>query len=169
MYSRSTSILTIIYKQLYLIFLTCPPSDSYARSKSYCEDITEGKFSFPIIHAVRAQPSDTRLLNVLRMHTEDADVKRCAVRWLEQCGSMAYTRDALRGLVDRVLQAIEDLGGHEALSALVRTLDAELDLIQAPALSSSSSVPSSVPSSLPTHSHSSATPIVNNAHTQGQA
>jgi geranylgeranyl diphosphate synthase type 3 len=28
-------------------------SQEYACSKSYCEDLTEGKFSYPIIHAIK--------------------------------------------------------------------------------------------------------------------
>ena len=37
----------------------------YRANKSYCEDLTEGKFSFPIIHAIRADFSDTSLLSIL--------------------------------------------------------------------------------------------------------
>jgi geranylgeranyl diphosphate synthase type 3 len=28
-------------------------SKEYADSKSYCEDLTEGKFSYPVIHAIK--------------------------------------------------------------------------------------------------------------------
>jgi geranylgeranyl diphosphate synthase type 3 len=38
-------------------------SDEYMQTKSVYEDITEGKFSFPIIHAVRTRPDDSRLLS----------------------------------------------------------------------------------------------------------
>jgi geranylgeranyl diphosphate synthase type 3 len=42
-------------------------SAAYMRGKSFCEDLSEGKFSFPIIHALqRGAPGDSRLLNVLR-------------------------------------------------------------------------------------------------------
>ena len=32
----------------------------YMKGKSFCEDLTEGKFSFPIIHCIRSNKSDTR-------------------------------------------------------------------------------------------------------------
>jgi geranylgeranyl diphosphate synthase type 3 len=38
-------------------------SKEYADSKSYCEDLTEGKFSFPIIHFVKNNPNDQRLIS----------------------------------------------------------------------------------------------------------
>lgn len=42
-------------------------NSSYMQTKSYCEDLTEGKFSFPILHAIwTSGPDDTRLLNILR-------------------------------------------------------------------------------------------------------
>ena len=45
-------------------------SASYMQSKCYCEDLTEGKFSFPILHAIhKSGPEDTRLLNILRQVT----------------------------------------------------------------------------------------------------
>eukprot|EP01041_Mallomonas_annulata_P007926 gene7926-16218_t len=119
-------------------------SECYMRSKSYCEDITEGKFSFPMIHGIRAVPEDTRLLHILRMHTDDVDVKRCAVKWLEQCGSMEYTRSTLRGLLGEVLGEIELLGGHGGLSKLIRKLDNDLDIVED--VTSTSTVPTDVPS-----------------------
>jgi len=38
-------------------------------NKGFCEDITEGKFSFPIIHAIRAMPHDHRILSILKQRT----------------------------------------------------------------------------------------------------
>ena len=32
-------------------------------NKSFCEDITEGKFSFPIIHSIKQAPDDHQLLS----------------------------------------------------------------------------------------------------------
>ena len=97
------------------------------QTKSFCEDLTEGKFSFPIIHAVHSKPHDSRLLNILRQRTEDLDVKRHAVQWLAQCGSLLYTREALRGLHLRVVDEIHRLGGHTLLVALIDHLDGQLD------------------------------------------
>ena len=37
----------------------------YSENKSFCEDLTEGKFSFPIIHAVQIQKQDRQVLRIL--------------------------------------------------------------------------------------------------------
>lgn len=34
----------------------------YAENKSFCEDLTEGKFSFPIIHAIQNEKQDRQVL-----------------------------------------------------------------------------------------------------------
>ena len=44
--------------------------EEYMKSKSFCEDLTEGKFSFPIIHCIRLNDKDTRLINILKQRTE---------------------------------------------------------------------------------------------------
>lgn len=35
----------------------------YKQNKGFCEDLTEGKFSFPIVHSIRADTSNQRLLS----------------------------------------------------------------------------------------------------------
>lgn len=37
-------------------------SKEYSEGKSFCEDLTEGKFSFPIIHAINIQKEDRQVL-----------------------------------------------------------------------------------------------------------
>jgi geranylgeranyl diphosphate synthase type 3 len=121
------------------------------QTKSYCEDITEGKYSFPIIHAIQSRREDTRLLSILRQRTADADVKRHAVQWMQQCGSLTHTRRALAELREGVLRELARLGGHARLEALIRQLDAQLgddDAGGAEAATSSSSS-SLVPQPLP--------------------
>ncbi len=100
---------------------------AYMQTKSFCEDLTEGKFSFPIIHAVNSNPEDTQLLNILRQRTEDTDVKRYAVAYMENVGSIAYTRDTLKELRKQVENEIMSLGGHSNLISLITKLDEELD------------------------------------------
>jgi geranylgeranyl diphosphate synthase type 3 len=102
-------------------------SASYMLSKSFCEDLTEGKFSFPIIHAIHACPNDSRLLNILRQRSEDENIKRHAVQWMDQCGSITYTRNVLRGLKDEVVSEIVNLGGNPVLIKLIAKLDDQLD------------------------------------------
>jgi hypothetical protein len=35
----------------------------YADNKGFAEDLTEGKFSFPVVHGVRADPSNRQILS----------------------------------------------------------------------------------------------------------
>jgi geranylgeranyl pyrophosphate synthase len=37
----------------------------YSKDKGYFDDITEGKFSFPIIHAVKSTPDDNQVIRIL--------------------------------------------------------------------------------------------------------
>lgn len=101
-------------------------SDEYMYSKSFCEDLTEGKFSFPIIHAVHADVSDSRLLNILKQRTTNVDVKRHAIDYMEKVGSFEYTRAKLDGLRDDIDAEIDRLGGHAQLSRLIAGLDKQI-------------------------------------------
>lgn len=103
-------------------------SPTYAARKGLCEDLTEGKFSFPVIHAIRAEaapaPPETKglegnmvILNILRMKTQDEEVKRYAVGYMERLGSFEYTRSVLRVLEEKAVALIEgveqQVGGDE--------------------------------------------------------
>ena len=97
------------------------------QSKSFCEDITEGKFSFPIIHSINCRPSDTRLLSILRQHTEDERIKRYAVEYLLSTNSLTYTREKLKEIKVNILEEVTRYGGHNALVQLMEKLDGQLD------------------------------------------
>jgi geranylgeranyl diphosphate synthase type 3 len=40
-------------------------SDKYADNKGFCEDLTEGKFSFPIIHSIHTDTNNRQLISIL--------------------------------------------------------------------------------------------------------
>uniref|UniRef100_A0A0B6ZPU4 Geranylgeranyl pyrophosphate synthase n=1 Tax=Arion vulgaris TaxID=1028688 RepID=A0A0B6ZPU4_9EUPU len=94
-------------------------SKEYEANKSFCEDLTEGKFSFPIIHAIRANTDDTQVLSILRQRTVDNDVKKYCVDYLEKIGSFEYTRHVLQELEHDLLKEISSLGDNPYLTALV--------------------------------------------------
>lgn len=101
--------------------------EEYMKSKSFCEDLTEGKFSFPILHNIRLDPNDRRLWNILKQRTDDTDVKRYAQRLMKESGSLAYTRDKCRDIMRDTVAEIEELGNNEPLIGLLRLLDVQLD------------------------------------------
>ena len=84
-------------------------SPAYAENKGLCEDLTEGKFSFPILHGVRAAPRDTQLLNILRQRPTDPAVKRYATDYLERVGSFAYCRTSVRTRVEQARDMVARL------------------------------------------------------------
>ncbi|KAL9939526.1 hypothetical protein V8E36_001343 [Tilletia maclaganii] len=102
-------------------------SSQYASNKGFCEDLTEGKFSFPIIHSIRAsagssQPTATtttlrstsalgpnrQILNVLKQRPTDEATKTYAVAYMrDQTQSFAYTRNVLRRLDAQARREVE--------------------------------------------------------------
>lgn len=84
-------------------------SASYTTNKGLAEDLTEGKYSFPIIHAIRAEPSDRILSNILQQRPRDDEVKRYAVKHIERCGSFAYTRRVLEILHGRAMELVDQV------------------------------------------------------------
>ncbi|CAH0702732.1 unnamed protein product [Spodoptera exigua] len=94
----------------------------YTENKSYCEDLTEGKFSFPIIHAIRNPEGDNQVLHILRQRTRDLEVKRYCITILERLGSFAYTRETLHGLDEEARREVARLGGNPHLEALLDDL-----------------------------------------------
>lgn len=75
-----------------------------ASAKGYCDDLTEGKFSFPIIHAIRNSASENNeVLNVLRQRSDVTSLKRQAVAYMDHVTkSFEYTRGFLAPLNDRL-------------------------------------------------------------------
>lgn len=84
-------------------------SPEYTSNKGLFEDLTEGKFSFPIIHSIRARPENMQLLNILKQKTEDEQVKRYAVQYMESTGSLEYCRKVLGTLMVRARGMLGEL------------------------------------------------------------
>eukprot|EP00048_Salpingoeca_helianthica_P002310 m.56289 g.56289 ORF g.56289 m.56289 type:complete len:292 (-) comp12027_c0_seq1:220-1095(-) len=97
-------------------------SDEYTANKSFAEDLTEGKFSFPIIHAINSNPHDHVVINILRQHTSEVDLKRHCIQCIRQAGSFEYTKQVLVGLEEEAYRHIEALGGNPALVAIFKEL-----------------------------------------------
>uniref|UniRef100_V9L3L9 Geranylgeranyl pyrophosphate synthase n=1 Tax=Callorhinchus milii TaxID=7868 RepID=V9L3L9_CALMI len=97
-------------------------SIEYSENKGFCEDLTEGKFSFPLIHAIWANPECTQVQNILRQRTENVDVKKYCVSYLEKVGSFEYTRKILNELEMQAYKNIEELGGNPQLVAIIEQL-----------------------------------------------
>ncbi|KAF1973873.1 terpenoid synthase, partial [Bimuria novae-zelandiae CBS 107.79] len=96
--------------------LNLSSTSGYASLKGVCEDLTEGKFSFPVIHAIQADPRNRVMYNILKQKTTDEEVKRYAVRYLEEKGSFEYSKgviDGLRGKAEKLIGEVEAALGEE--------------------------------------------------------
>ncbi|KAJ9156496.1 Geranylgeranyl pyrophosphate synthase-like protein [Pleurostoma richardsiae] len=102
-------------------------SREYSANKGMCEDLTEGKFSFPVIHAIRSDPTNLQLLNILKQKPTDEEVKRYAVNYMEGTGSVEYTRQVVHVLIERARAMADDIddgtgkgrGIHKILDKMV--------------------------------------------------
>ncbi|KAF6024676.1 GGPS1 [Bugula neritina] len=97
-------------------------STEYEQNKSYCEDLTEGKFSFPIIYAINSHPKDHQIMNIVRQRTKDADVKKYCVQHMVKLGAFEYTKKVLLELESQLHAEISSLGGNPHLTKLVNEL-----------------------------------------------
>jgi geranylgeranyl diphosphate synthase, type III len=100
-----------------LIFQICDDylnlsSTTYSKNKGLCEDLTEGKFSFPIIHSIRSDLNNLQLINILRQKTMDEEVKLYAVSYIENTGSFAYTRKVVAQLQEKAITLIDEIEGN---------------------------------------------------------
>ncbi|KAF8510490.1 terpenoid synthase [Gautieria morchelliformis] len=101
-------------------------SQEYESNKGFAEDLTEGKFSFPIVHAVRADNSNRRVLNVLQKRPSTPTTKRYVVDYMrDHTRSFAYTLQVLRNLERQAREEIERLGGNPQLSAILDSLSVD--------------------------------------------
>uniref|UniRef100_A0A6B2LD06 Geranylgeranyl pyrophosphate synthase n=1 Tax=Arcella intermedia TaxID=1963864 RepID=A0A6B2LD06_9EUKA len=98
-------------------------SEDYAKNKSFAEDLTEGKFSFPIIFAIRSNQEDHRLLNILKLHTEDAEIKKHAIDYMQKVGAFSYTETYMADLATKIRKTIQDFGGNPKLTELFEFLE----------------------------------------------
>lgn len=97
-------------------------STQYTQNKGLCEDLTEGKFSFPIIHSIRSDPTNLQLLNILKQRSRDEEVKRYATAYMEGTGSFEYCRKMLRGLTSRARCLVDAVDAGQGLGGGVRVI-----------------------------------------------
>lgn len=94
----------------------------YADSKSFCDDLTEGKFSFPIVYAVHAKKYAREVLNILKQSTKSIEVKKYCVHLLEKAQSFEYTRNMLKKLNEEARTEAAILGPNEFMDELLDQL-----------------------------------------------
>ena len=96
-------------------------------TKGFCEDLTEGKFSLPVIHSIRSSSTyNNELLNILKMQTMDPGLKNHALWYMRtQTNSLDYTKTKLRDLHKQAHLAI---GKIDASNSMIEGLLKKLSL-----------------------------------------
>lgn len=102
-------------------------STTYSTNKGLCEDLTEGKFSFPILHAIRSDPTNLVLLNILKQKPDNDDIKRYAVKYMESKGSFDYCKEVVSVLLERSKKEVERIDAGEGKRGILKILGS-LDL-----------------------------------------
>lgn len=116
-----------------LVFQICDDylnlsSKVYAQNKGLCEDLTEGKFSFPIIHSIRGNPSNLQLINILKQKTQDDEVKRYAVKYMESTGSFEYCKKVVKELRAKAMSLIDVLDDGSGQGEDIKKILDRMDL-----------------------------------------
>ncbi|KAI0688460.1 terpenoid synthase [Cytidiella melzeri] len=98
-------------------------STEYSANKGFAEDLTEGKFSFPVVHGVRSDTSNRQLLNVLQKRPTTPTLKTHAINYLrDHTKSFDYTRAVMATLEQQVYDQIRKLGGNSHLEQIMQML-----------------------------------------------
>lgn len=93
--------------------------------KGYCEDLTEGKFSLPVIHSIQTSSTcNNDLFNILKMRTEDAGLKSHALWYIRtHTRSLDYTKAMLQELHRQAQVAVGRIGAsNDMIDGLLNKL-----------------------------------------------
>lgn len=72
--------------------------------------MTEGKFSFPIIHSIRSDTTNKEILNILKQKTTDVTLKEYAVNYMRvQTKSFEYCQDVIKSFEKLARTMIKEL------------------------------------------------------------
>ncbi|KAG5635821.1 hypothetical protein H0H81_010008 [Sphagnurus paluster] len=98
-------------------------STEYTNNKGFAEDLTEGKFSFPVVHSIHADKTNRQVLNVLQKRPATPTLKIHTINYLENhTKSFEYTYTVLDSLEAQTRQEIKRLGGNAGLEKIMDRL-----------------------------------------------
>jgi geranylgeranyl pyrophosphate synthase len=107
-------------------------SPEYSAQKGFCEDLDEGKMSFPLVHALNNHEDSATLCELLRQRRDvgclSDEQKWLVLEQLDRVGSMVYTQDTLKRMQGQIydrVKRIESRTGREnwILRALLQRLE----------------------------------------------
>jgi geranylgeranyl pyrophosphate synthase len=91
----------------------------YGEAKGFCEDLDEGKFSFPLMHFINTRCDTHELHELLRQRMEtgamSSESKALVLEMLDESGSLEYTRQVSRMLYEQIkgcISKVENAAGE---------------------------------------------------------
>lgn len=101
-------------------------SPMYTNNKGFAEDLTEGKFSFPIVHGIRQDPNDRQIISVLQKRPKSPTLKNHVVSYLnESTHSFDYSLGVMQSLERQARAEVARLGGNALLETILDKLRVE--------------------------------------------
>jgi geranylgeranyl diphosphate synthase type 3 len=98
-------------------------SEEYMKSRgSFADDLTEGKYSFPIVHAILFGIQSERLKEILKLRTKDENIKKEAIQIIEESGSLEFTRAEMTKLVGQINELLSALEGNKIVEKIMQSL-----------------------------------------------
>lgn len=98
-------------------------STEYNNNKGFAEDLTEGKFSFPIVHGVLADDQNKVVTSVLQKRPITPTLKHHAIDYLRtKTKSFDYTLGVMHSLEQQARAEIARLGGNTKLEMMLDIL-----------------------------------------------
>ena len=77
--------------------------------KDFCSDITEGKRTLMVVHALQNSPRRGRLIQILSSHAEDPQVLKEAVEIMRESGSVDFARGYAESLTSVAKIRLKDI------------------------------------------------------------
>ncbi|KAF4209879.1 hypothetical protein CNMCM5878_005018 [Aspergillus fumigatiaffinis] len=105
-------------------------SDEYTAKKGFCDDLDEGKFSFPVLHLLEHSPKSEELFKIIYGEDKKAQVSHAdklrILAEMKEVGSLAYTLEMLEKLFTTMLETLdrveEKMGKNKPLRCLMLML-----------------------------------------------
>ncbi|KAI4459555.1 geranylgeranyl pyrophosphate synthase [Holotrichia oblita] len=119
-FSKLTGILGLFFQIRDDFLNLC--SEDYHQNKSYCEDLTEGKFSFPLIHAIKSQPNDHQIIQILRQRTTKPELKKHCLSLLTKYGSFKYTKQKMKQLHKEAVEEVAKFGENSEMDEVLNLM-----------------------------------------------
>ncbi|ODV92032.1 hypothetical protein CANCADRAFT_30300 [Tortispora caseinolytica NRRL Y-17796] len=95
-------------------------SPSYHAQKGFCDDITEGKFSLPVIHAYNFKDPNNPIPYILKQRSIDNDIKVIARDYMkDKAGSFDYCQTVAALEITNLSNILADLPPNDAIKALI--------------------------------------------------